>query len=605
MSSRVQTLGYDRRLLTSLALLVAAASGLQCDDSSADDGRSSSSEAESNSGQTPETEPVVSGSPTLTFMVGGNGQSAPVDTAVAQPLQMRVTDNDEVPVAGVEVTFSVDVGRGELTNPIQQTDAAGIASLEGWVLGPTPGMNRVVGEVAGLAPITFEATGLADERGSFTVAAGDRQNGRVSQALPIAPEVLLLDGDGEPVEGQVVVFEIRAGGGEVEGGESMTDSEGRARIDAWILGESVGSQELTARTEGLPDLTFRATAVSDEEPTLQTTSLIEIANAWDMDFLPDGRLLVSSKSGEIVAVDVDANPVTSETLLSRPDDLDDRSQSGMLGLAVDPEFAVNRSVYVFMSSNRDGDVDNRVRRFVLSEDGPSLSEDRDILTGISWSNGAHSGGRIEFGPSGFLWVATGDNRQATVPQDVDVMGGKILRITRDGDPAPGNIDQGGRPEIFFRGVRNVQGLAFRRGDDVPFTCEHGPNENDEVTFLVNGGDGGWDPNDGEGGYNGYTGAVMSPPGSVQPAYATVESMGMCDCTFVYGSEWLAYDGALVVGFLGARYALAMRPTADGAGISETPTRILDDDERLRALLQGPDGALYVIAGSALWRVEPQ
>ncbi|MEL6341057.1 MAG: PQQ-dependent sugar dehydrogenase, partial [Myxococcota bacterium] len=523
MSSRVQTLGYDRRLLTSLALLVAAASGLQCDDSSADDGRSSSSEAESNSGQTPETEPVVSGSPTLTFMVGGNGQSAPVDTAVAEPLQMRVTDNDEVPVAGVEVTFSVDVGRGELTNPIQQTDAAGIASLEGWVLGPTPGMNRVVGEVAGLAPITFEATGLADERGSFTVAAGDRQNGRVSQALPIAPEVLLLDGDGEPVEGQVVVFEVRAGGGEVEGGESMTDSEGRARIDAWILGESVGSQELTARTEGLPDLTFRATAVSDEEPTLQTTSLIEIANAWDMDFLPDGRLLVSSKSGEIVAVDVDANPVTSETLLSRPDDLDDRSQSGMLGLAVDPEFAVNRSVYVFMSSNRDGDVDNRVRRFVLSEDGRSLSEDRDILTGISWSNGAHSGGRIEFGPSGFLWVATGDNRQATVPQDVDVMGGKILRITRDGDPAPGNVDQGGRPEIFFRGVRNVQGLAFRRGDDVPFTCEHGPNENDEVTFLVNGGDGGWDPNDGEGGYNGYTGAVMSPPGSVQPAYATVES----------------------------------------------------------------------------------
>ncbi|MEO1333399.1 MAG: PQQ-dependent sugar dehydrogenase [Myxococcota bacterium] len=605
MSFPVQTLRCDRRLLTSLALLVAAASGLRCDDSSADDESFSSSETEDNSGQTPDTGPVTSGSPTLTFMVGGSGQSAPVDTPVAEPLEVRVTDNGEVPVAGVEVTFSVDLGGGELTNPVQQTDAAGIASLEGWVLGPTPGMNRVIAEVAGLAPITFEATGLADERGSFTIAAGDRQDGRVSQALPISPEVLLLDGDGEPVEGQAVVFEVRAGGGEVEGGESMTDSEGRARIDAWILGESVGSQELTARTEGLPDLTFRATAVSDEEPTLQTTSLIEIANAWDMDFLPDGRLLVSSKSGEIVAVDVDANPVTSETLLSRPDDLDDRSQSGMLGLAVDPEFAVNRSVYVFMSSNRDGDVDNRVRRFVLSEDGRSLSEDRDILTGISWSNGAHSGGRIEFGPSGFLWVATGDNRQATVPQDVDVMGGKILRITRDGDPAPGNVDQGGRPEIFFRGVRNVQGLAFRRGDDVPFTCEHGPNENDEVTFLVNGGDGGWDPNDGEGGYNGYTGAVMSPPGSVQPAYATVESMGMCDCTFVYGSEWLAYDGALVVGFLGARYALAMRPTADGTGISETPTRILDDDERLRALLQGSDGALYVIAGSALWRVEPQ
>ncbi|MEM6275089.1 MAG: PQQ-dependent sugar dehydrogenase [Myxococcota bacterium] len=605
MSFPVQTLGYDRRLLTSLALLVAAASGLQCDDSSADDESFSGSETDDNSGQTPDTEPVMSGSPTLTFMVGGNGQSAPVDTEVAEPLQMRVTDNDQVPVAGVDVTFSVSMGRGELTNPVQQTDAAGIAALEGWVLGPTPGMNRVVGEVAGLAPITFEATGLADERGSFTIAAGDRQNGRVSQALAIAPEVLLLDGDGEPVEGQVVVFEVRAGGGEVEGGESMTDSEGRAGIDAWILGEGLGSQELTARTEGLPDLVFQATAVSDEEPTLQTTSLIEITNAWDMDFLPNGRLLVSSKSGEIVAVDVDANPVTSETLLSRPDDLDDRSQSGMLGLAVDPEFETNRYVYVFMSSNRDGDVDNRVRRFVLSEGGQSLSEDRDILTGISWSNGAHSGGRIEFGPSGFLWIGTGDNRQATVPQNVDVMGGKILRITRDGDPAPGNVDQGGRPEIFFRGVRNVQGLAFRRGDDVPFTCEHGPNENDEVTFLVNGGDGGWDPNDGEGGYNGYTGAVMSPPGSVQPAFATEESMGMCDCTFVYGNEWLAYDGALVVGFLGARYALAMRPTVDGAGISETPTRVLDDDERLRAMLQGPDGALYVIAGSALWRVEPQ
>lgn len=553
---------------------------------------------------TPGDSPPSPGAPTLTSMVGGNNQSATVDTAVAEPLQIRVTDNDLQPVSGVSVTFSVDTGGGRVDGATQLTNANGVAAPDAWILGPTPGLNRLRGAVAGLAPITFEATGLADSRGSFTIYAGDRQNASVGTPVPIAPEVLVLDGEGDPVAGRAVTFVVTGGGGEVQNESATTDGQGRAQVGGWTLGAMAGEQQLTARTANLPDLVFRATAVSGQAPTLSSTLIGDMDGAWDFAFLPDGTLLVTAKNGEIRSFDLSGPTVTDRQILAPPSDLDDRDQSGMLGIAVDPNFASNRRVYVFLSSDRGGDVDNRIRRYTLSANGENLVEDQDILTGISYENGAHSGGRIEFGPDGFLYIGTGDNREATVPQDVNEMGGKILRITTDGAPAPGNIDQGGRREIFFRGVRNVQGLAFRRGDGAPFSCEHGPNENDEVTLLVNGGDGGWNPNNGLGDYNGYTGAVMSPAGARQPAYQTNESMGMCDCTFVYGSQWLAYDGALIVGFLGGRHALVMRPAENGLSVDGTPTRILEDDERLRGMTQGPDGDLYVIAGNEIWRVSP-
>jgi glucose/arabinose dehydrogenase len=130
--------------------------------------------------------------------------------------------------------------------------------------------------------------------------------------------------------------------------------------------------------------------------------------------------------------------------------------------------------------------------------------------------GAHSGGRLRFGPEGFLYITTGDNHQPTLPQDLGRLGGKVLRVDRDGQPAPGNkTPAGGDPRIYTYGHRNAQGLTFRPGTGQPFVAEHGPNHTDEVTPLVAGGNGGWDPQQRPlrcpDGYCGYAGTATTMP----------------------------------------------------------------------------------------------
>lgn len=551
------------------------------------------------------------GAPTITTLVEGDGQSAPVDTAVLVPPRMRVTDSAGVPVPGVEVTFSVVEGGGRVEAPTSTTGADGTAAPAAWILGPTPGANRLVGEVPGLAPIFFDATALPDERGSFVIDSGHHQSARVGTAVELAPTVRLLDAEGAPVPGREVTFSVVDGGGRVEGELRATDAEGRAAVGAWIMGPTPGDQALEASTEGMPPVTFRAVAVDADAPVLRWEPFITgIGRPWDIAFLPDGTMLLTERAGRVRAAD----PGAQETriLLEPPDDLQASGQSGLLGIAVDPEFATNRFVYVFLASNRDGSADNRIRRYRLSPDASVLVEDRDILVGITWgAGGAHSGGRIRFGPDGYLWITTGDTRSATVPQDVAVLGGKILRITRDGAPAPGNpaLGSGARPEIYFVGVRNPQGLAFRPGSGAPFICEHGPNQDDEVTQLVAGGNGGWNPNDGQGNYNGYTGAVMSDeriPGLVRPSFRLSDSQGMSGCDFLVGTRWRAWDRALLVGLLAGTRAVAVPLDAAGTGTRGSASATLDTGNRLRAIVQGPDGYLYVALDAdpgVIWRVD--
>lgn len=563
--------------------------------------------------------PVQPGAPTLTEMVEGNDQSAAVDQAVAIRPRIRVTDSEGIAVPGVEVLFEVDVGGGTVEGATQETGADGTAAVGAWRLGPTPGFNRLKGEVPGLAPIFFEATATADSRGAMVIAEGNNQSATINTAVPTAPTVRVTDGAGDPAVGQEVRFEVLSGGGSIEGGTATTDAAGLASVGRWVLGPNAGPQALQASTDNLPSITFSASAVSNEAPVLRRQTWIRGLNRpWDIAFLPDGTMLITEKGGRVRAAA--PGETTTRVIADEIEDVDNSGQSGMLGIAVDPDFNTNRYVYIYLSSERGGSTDNRVRRWTLSADGNQLVEDRDILTGITWdSRGAHSGGRLEFGPDGYLYVTTGDVRRPTVPQDMMQMGGKVLRITRDGAPAPGNPNWGGnaRPEIYFVGVRNSQGIAFRPGTGEPFICEHGPNENDEVTRIQSGGNGGWNPNDGNGNYNGYTGALMTPtaralrdalglsedPVIIPPIYRTNASQGMCDCDFLSGPQWKAWDGALLVGFLSGGRGLVLPVNNAGDGLDGEPIRVLDEDDRLRAIVQGPDGAMYVALDQGeIWRV---
>lgn len=545
----------------------------------------------------------------------GREQTAPVGEAVAVQPAVRAVDKDGRGVPGLMVTFRVIDGGGAVTGEVATTNQEGVARLGGWVLGPVPGLNRVAARTPGLPEVLFEATGEADGQPTLTISAGDAQAVAAGMAAPVAPAVLARDAEGMPRAGLTVRFAVASGGGMIERAEAVTGADGVASAGAWTLGPAPGPNTLTASAEGLPTLTFTATALSTEAPTLKKEVVLSgLSIPWDMAFLPDGTLLVTERSGRVRRLDQGAQQPT--TILAPPADLGAAGQSGLLGIAVDPDFNTNRFVYTYQSSNLSGSMDNRIVRWKLSADGMALGERQDLLTGIPWgAGGGHSGGRLRVGRDGHLYATTGDNRTGFIPQDLTGLGGKVVRIARDGTIPAANPMLGptARREIFAYGFRNPQGIAVRPVTGELYLCEHGPNDSDEVTRIVAGGNGGWNPNGPDGRYIGYEGAKMTDseqfPDAMRPLWIHNDSAGMSGCAFVSGPQWKAWDGALVVGFMAARKMEVLQLSGDGGALVKN-TPIPGDGERLRGFALGPDGALYVstdqkAGGDEIWRFTPQ
>jgi aldose sugar dehydrogenase len=372
-------------------------------------------------------------------------------------------------------------------------------------------------------------------------------------------------------------------------------------------------------------------ARSGDAPTLSRTVVLDSLNGpWDMAFTPDGAMLFTEKCRGLSVRRADGS---LHYLFGRDGaavaatDFFCEGQSGAHGVAVDPHFASNRIIYLFMPSTITSPRTNRVVRLVVDLGYTRVSERTDIVTDIPYKHsgnavgqaGAHSGGRMRFGPDGFLYITTGDNHQPTLPQDVTRLGGKVLRVDRDGTPAPGNnTPAGGDPRVYTYGHRNVQGITFRPGTGQPFVSEHGPNHTDEVTPLVAGGNGGWDPQQRPNlrcpdRYCGYAGnATTMPmtdttrfPGAMRPSWTNEgTSEGMGPSTFLTGAPWGAWDGRLAVGFLAGRRVDVLH--LDDAGMTTSHTRMDLPRNRIRALVQDPNGNLYIAVDEGeIWRVSPR
>jgi aldose sugar dehydrogenase len=273
---------------------------------------------------------------------------------------------------------------------------------------------------------------------------------------------------------------------------------------------------------------------------------------------------------------------------------------------------------VYMSSNAGGATDSRIIAFTVDPNYTGVAGRRDILTGITYLNSVHCGGRIRFGPDNYLYVTTGDTRQGSVPQSLTALGAKVLRIDRDGNAAPGNnTPAGGHPAIYAYGFRNVQGIAFRPGSGTPYISEHGPGYSDEVTPLRAGGNGGWDPFCAGGsehgvkycGYNGTTSMTDTSrfPNAMLPAWNNGGlSEGMSGSAFLAGAQWRDWHGALVVGLMAGRRLELLK--LDAAGTAATNTPLLNTfGVRLRAPVLAPDGSLYITTdgipgGDEIWRL---
>jgi glucose/arabinose dehydrogenase len=313
-------------------------------------------------------------------------------------------------------------------------------------------------------------------------------------------------------------------------------------------------------------------------------------------------------------------------------DLFCEGQSGVHGVAIDPEFAANRYVYLFMASNLNTNPrTNRIVRVQLDTGFTTATNRTDIVTDIAYKHvsnahggaGAHSGGRIRFGPDGYLYITTGDNHSGSLPQDLTRLGGKVLRVDRNGAAAPGNnTPAGGDPRIYTYGHRNVQGIDFRPAGAVnagqAYTGEHGPNHSDEVTPLAPGRNAGWDPQNRPtlsclDNYCGYAGNVMTMPmtdltrfpSALPPAWVhNTGERGIGPVAFLRGSQWKAWDGRLAVAIMGAKTLHIVELNTAGSGLAATIAAGLPAN-RMRALVQGPDGSLYIAVDEGeIWRVTP-
>ncbi len=210
----------------------------------------------------------------------------------------------------------------------------------------------------------------------------------------------------------------------------------------------------------------------------QVTTVVEgLRIPWEMRFMPDGRLLITEREGRVVLADVNSGAVTEVGRIS----VLARGEGGLMGLALDPDFPQNPSIYVSYTHDQSGTSQNRVSRFRidgLDTPTPKLGDETVLLDGIP-AGSNHDGSRVAFGPDGYLWVTTGDSGNGDLAQQMDSLAGKVLRMTREGQPAPDDpfLD---RPYpfslIYTLGHRNPQGLAFHPETGMAYVTEHGPDE---------------------------------------------------------------------------------------------------------------------------------
>lgn len=312
---------------------------------------------------------------------------------------------------------------------------------------------------------------------------------------------------------------------------------------------------------------------------------------WEIAFLPTGELLFNERGG---AVNVIANGQLIE--VAQISDVEASGEGGLMGLAVDPEFTKNRYIYTCYNSNVN---DIRIVRWRLAEDFKSLQEQQHIVTIVSPAKsvylGRHAGCRLAFGPDGYLWAGTGDNARGDTSIQPKNLGGKILRVDRNGSAVPGNLGGEFDSRIYSYGHRNVQGLAFfaaAKNGVLGVSTEHGPSVDDEVNELKKGNFG-WAPP-----AEGYDERVpMTDLTRFPDAVSAIWSSGSptqapAGAAIIRGKAWKGWDGAVAVSMLKGQHLKILR-LDDKNKVIQEERALVDTYGRLRAVVQGPDGSLYV------------
>lgn len=322
---------------------------------------------------------------------------------------------------------------------------------------------------------------------------------------------------------------------------------------------------------------------ADQEVKFQIETFVRgLQVPWSIVWTPDGKMLIAERPGRVRVVE---NGELRPTPLFTVPDVESTGESGLMGLALHPQFSSNGFVYLSYSYRSDG-RSVRVVRYRMNEAG--FADRTVIIEGIPAAQ-FHAGCRIRVGPDGKLYITTGDAARRELAQRLDSLAGKTLRLNDDGTVPSDNPFVGqdnARPEIWSYGHRNAQGLDWQPGTNLMFQTEHGPSGfdgpggGDEVNIVERGKNYGWPVIHHKETREGMEAPLLEYTPAVAPA------SGM----FYRGSVFPQFRGNFFFG--GLRGERIIRVELDGRKVIGQENMLEKQYGRIRDVAEGPDGAIY-------------
>jgi glucose/arabinose dehydrogenase len=333
-------------------------------------------------------------------------------------------------------------------------------------------------------------------------------------------------------------------------------------------------------------------AAAAAKPFVETV-MADFESPWAMAFLPDGRLLVTEKTGKLLLVSADAKQIA--TIATIPG-VDSAGQGGLMDVVLSPGFAKDRLVYFSFSAVREGGKAVALARGRLDESGTLALVDVSVIFRASPAveGNGHYSGRIAFSPDGkYLFFTNGERQKFDPAQDLTMTLGKVLRLTPDGKPAPGNPfagQAGARPEIWSYGHRNLLGIAFDAQGNL-WEQEMGPKGGDEVNLILPGRNYGY-PKASNGSHYDDRDIPDHAPGDgfEAPKVWWNPSISPGGLMIYSGDMFPAWKGDAFIGGLSSNALL--RIDLDGTNAKKGDQWPMG--ARIREAAQGPDGAIWII-----------
>ena len=362
-----------------------------------------------------------------------------------------------------------------------------------------------------------------------------------------------------------------------------------------------------------PPPSLPQTFFSGETPIRVVPVARGLSHPWSLAFLPDGAMLVTEREGRLRIIrngTLDPKPVDGVPKVFA------RVLGGLLDVALHPQFAQNRIVYLAYSKAGDNNLSTTAlarARF----DGTALTDVKDIFVANTWSkSNTNYGGRIAFDRAGFLYLTVGERQEQQRAQDIKDHGGKVVRLRDDGSVPPDNpfVGKAGyQPEIYSLGHRSPQGLAMNPATGALWENEHGPLGGDELNIVQAGRNYGWPLVTFGTDYDGTKISDASTrPDLESPFVYWVPSIAISGLTFYTGDRFPQWKGNV---FVGAMFAGRSRGTGHiqrivineaGRPINREPM-LAELRQRIRDVRQGPDGLLYLLTDEddgMVLRLEP-